>query len=581
MTSLSDSTNFLMDTEDSASTTFNSKGVYESAKVLDAPRMNIVETKGYPEKLTFKNVFPPVCFKSHWDPAALSKYVLPDTLAVPLPVDPRPLFRNCIKYFNLTPQTVETKHDATVRAAQALQVLPGGLKAPYEVYVKNIDRESDLLLNHPQDRCDNNKWVATEDSDLYVNRHKPTGAIGAMGAMERPLVTIASGGAGCRAAFDKGAWNRSARFFNNPTREDRMPGHAARGSEAPLSSMGPTTGRVALVPRVWTDKSVVFYVDSHAGFMSLASLAAGLRDLKYEVTIFSTDKTSVQEGINYHHVTSFVPNDVYSTIVLWGPSALLDNFQFKPQARAIILALEEAEDSEFVCSRAIKDMVNKIVVKSAYHRSLYNCYTWSKFEVIPSGLPAALFVGPNRLLARGEHRVLITEYSEALVPFIQHAWIRIRAEFPDAELHIWETAGDDKKKVMPLLLALTKDKGVSLHGMKDLEGMIKERFMSRCQIYLEDYDQVSCDSVRLSALAGCIPIMPERGVYTELRGINVPGSVTKSEVLVGYAKAISTLFKNTGYARDMQIRSQTDPALTGHRATAERWVSIINGLQNH
>lgn len=579
MTSLSDSTNFLMDSKLEAPSTFNSKGVYESGKVLDAPHMNIVETKGYPEKLTFKNVFPPVCLKSHWDPAALSKYVLPETLAsgaVPLPVDPRPLFRNCINYFNLTPQTAETKHDATVRAAQALQVQPGGLRSPYEVYVNNIDKESDLLLNHPQDRCDNNKWTATEDSDLYVNRHKPTASASAL-AIDRPLVTIANKTSGCRAAFDKGAWNRSARFFNNPTREDRMPGHAARRSEAPLSSMGAMTARVATVPRVWTNKSVVFYVDSHAGFMSLASLAAGLRDLKYEVTIFSTDKTSVQEGINYHHVTSFVPNDVYSTIVLWGPSALLDNFQYKPQARAIILALEEAEDSEFVCSRAVKDMVNKIVVKSAFHRSLYNCYTWSKFEVIPSGLPAALFVGPNRLLAREPRRVLITEYSEALVPFIQHAWVRVLAEFPDAELHIWETAGDDKKKVMPLLLALNK--GVSLHGMKDLEGMIAERFMSRCQVYLEDYDQVSCDSVRLSALAGCIPIMPERGVYTELRGINVPGPVTKPEVLVDYAKAISTLFKNGDYARSMQIRSQTDPALSGHRATAERWIKIINGLQ--
>jgi hypothetical protein len=297
------------------------------------------------------------------------------------------------------------------------------------------------------------------------------------------------------------------------------------------------------------------------------------------VTIFSTDKTSVQEGISYHHVTEFVPNDIYSTIVLWGPSALLDNFQYKPQARAILLALEEAEDASFVCSRAVKDMVNKIVVKSAYHRSLYNCYTWSKFEVIPSGLPAALFVGPNRMLSRDERRVLITEYSDALVPFIQHAWIRIRAEFPDAQLHIWESPGDDKKKVMPLLLALTKDKGVALHGMQDLEGMIKERFMSRCQVYLEDYDQVSCEAVRLSALAGCIPIMPERGVYTELRGINVAGPVNKPEVLMEYAKAISTLFKNAGYARDMQIRSQTDPALSGHRATAERWIKIMEGLQ--
>jgi hypothetical protein len=94
MTTISDSTNFLMDPKKEIPSTFNSKGVYESGLVVDAPTMNKVNTRGYEENLTFKNVFPPVCFKSHWDPAALSKYVLPEDLRIPLPVDPRPMFRN-------------------------------------------------------------------------------------------------------------------------------------------------------------------------------------------------------------------------------------------------------------------------------------------------------------------------------------------------------------------------------------------------------------------------------------------------------------------------------------------------------
>jgi hypothetical protein len=218
-------------------------------------------------------------------------------------------------------------------------------------------------------------------------------------------------------------------------------------------------------------------------------------------------------------------------------------------------------------------------VKSAYHRSLYNCFTWSKFEVIPSGLPANLFIGPNRLIARQPFRVLVTSYSKALIFFYQNAWVRLKAEFPMAELHIFETAGDDKKTVLPALLGLGKDKGIYIHDQLDLDGMVKERFASRVHVYLEDEDVISCEPVRLSALAGCIPIMPERGVYTELRGINIAGPVSDSAVLVNYAKAISALFKNPDYAQKLQTHCQTDPTLLGTKATAERWLKIINGLR--
>jgi hypothetical protein len=178
------------------------------------------------------------------------------------------------------------------------------------------------------------------------------------------------------------------------------------------------------------------------------------------------------------------------------------------------------------------------------------------------------------------HRVLVTEYSPELVLFVQHAWSRLRMEFPDAELHVWESPGDDRKTVLPTLMGITKNMGVILHGQADLNGMIKERFASRCHVYLEDYDQVSCEAVRLSALAGCIPIMPERGVYTELKGLNVPGSAKDPSVLIEYAKAVSTLFKNPDYAHKMQIQCQMDPSLKGVKATAERWSTIINGLHN-
>ena len=79
-------------------------------------------------------------------------------------------------------------------------------------------------------------------------------------------------------------------------------------------------------------------------------------------------------------------------------------------------------------------------------------------------------------------------------------------------------------------------------------------------------------------LAGCIPIMPDRGVYSELRGINVPGSVMDESVLIEYASNVVAVFKDPVYYETFRRRMQVDESLKGYNATADRWLTVIKGL---
>ena len=589
---MSESTSVLMNIQKELAASFPNKAAYESAKVVDAVHMNKTDVNGYPQDRTFQYMFPPVCLKTHWDSEALSKHVLPADLKVPLPVDPRPLFRNCTQYVTSAPVDPNEKANAAKRLEAARHgggVQPGGSASrgvPYEVYMANVNAENELYLDHPQDKCDDNKWTAAPDSDLYINRAAPPRPdnLTSFTELSRPIATvIPKGPYKCRANADDVNWNRSARLFNNPTREDRAPGAAARSSEAPLSKRGLTTTKVAATPRVWPRRSVVFYVarlDASAEDREeLARLALSIRARDYEVTIFSPDKTAVRAGISYHNVSEFVPNDIYSMVVMWGGSDLLANFQYRPTCKALLLNLEDAEYKAEICVPTIKDLVDRIVVKSAYHRSIYDCYRWSKFEVIPNGLPVSLFTNvENRSLPRERLRVLVTEYTEALVRFINVAWLRILANYPGAELHVWESPADQKKKVMPALAGSAKGKGIVLHDRGSPDEMVRERFRSNVHVYLEDYDQVSCEPVRMSALAGCIAIMPERGVYTELRGLTVPGSVMDNDVLIQYAKTVMAVFNDPATYEQVRRRNQTDPALRGYNGTADRWLAVLEGI---
>ena len=567
---------------------YATRSAVDAGLVMNAPDMNKTEVNGYVQDRTFATMFPPVCLKSHWDAESLStKYVLPGDLGIPLPVDPRPLVKNCTTYVTSTPANVWTPEAAEKRGSVGLTAQPGGSASrgvPYEVYVRNVNAESDLFLNHPQDKCDDNKWQAGADSDLFTNRAAPPQKKAeSFLELARPIATIVPKGPyNCRVAVDESSWSRSSRLFNNPTREDRVPGAAARASEALLSKKGAVTARVATTPRVWPSNSIVFYCGPSAGNGgdTLMRLAQALRARDWEVTIFTPGSTRQVEGLVYQHVGEFVPNDMYSCLVLWSTSDLLANFQYKPQARALVLSLQDADDNDAVCDRTVKDMVDKIIVRSAYHRSLYNCYGWSKFEIIPDALPTTLFTdAENRALSRERGRVLVTEYTMDLVAFVQQAWTRVKSTYPGAELHVWSSAGDEKTKVSALLSGSARGLGIVLHGKGSDEEMVRERFKSNCHLILDREAPVSSATARLSVLGGCIPIMPATGAYNEIRGVNVPGAAGAESTMIDYAKAISGLFRDEAGANDMRRRGQMDESLKGYNATADEWLRVLKGLR--
>jgi hypothetical protein len=561
---------------------YATRSAYDAGLVVNAPTMNKTEVNGYLQDRTLATMFPPVCMKSHWEPEALSsKYILPGDLHIPLPVDPRPLVKNCTTYVTTTPASVYPKEEAIARSRVGLSVQPGGSASrgvPFEVYAENVNAESDIFLNHPQDKCDDNKFIAAPDSDLYTNRHAPPArAPDRFLELARPLATIVPKGPyNCRTEVDNSAWARSSRLFNNPTREDRIPGAAARNSEALLSTRALRTAKPAVVPRVWPTKSIVFYSEQNVN-SALIQLSLALKSRDWEVTIFTPNPNQMIEGLSFHRVDEFVPNDIYSCLVLWGTSDLLANFQHRPEARALLLNLEDADDKEAVCARPVQELVDKIVVKSAFHRSLY-CYRWSKFEVVPDGLPAPLFL-ENRALPRERGRVLVTEYSMALVNFVNQGWKRIVSTYPQAEMHVWSTKGDEKEKVSQILAPVARSLGITLNGETDVNGLVRERFMSNVHLCFSDSDLVSCEPARMSVLAGCIPIMPSRGVYLEIPGVNVSGNLGVESTMIEYAKAVSALFKDPEAANVMRHRNQLDAGLKGWHSTADRWIAILEGLR--
>jgi hypothetical protein len=65
-----------------------------------------------------------------------------------------------------------------------------------------------------------------------------------------------------------------------------------------------------------------------------------------------------------------------------------------------------------------------------------------------------------------------------------------------------------------------------------------------------------------------------------LGGVNVSGDVANPDTLVEYAKAISAVFKDGVYSSGLRKRLQMDQSLRGWNSTAERWLTIVKGVQS-
>jgi hypothetical protein len=214
----------------------------------------------YPFDNVEGNLFPPVCLKTHWDPSLILQRTLPQQ-KVGLPLDFRPLVKVCKNYVTSAPPV-----EAPMPPKDMVFPMGGGFYPPGR-YSNAIDKESVLrTLDHPLDRwCNDTQYIVSEDSTMYcagstVPDRKPI-SNAFISELAMPKVLMRTENYNCRSENDQAYMERSAKLFNNPTKQDRygseryyaLPGGLPRGEPMPhggVPRVRPTkqaaTGRQAM-----------------------------------------------------------------------------------------------------------------------------------------------------------------------------------------------------------------------------------------------------------------------------------------------------------------------------------------------
>lgn len=219
-------------------------------------------------------IFPPVEYKSHWDPTQIIRWTLPDgggaqSHSLPLPLDFRPWSRVCKVYRTSGPAAIAPMPPAGTVFGMGGEFYPPGR------YSAAIDQESKLrYLDRRLDKwCQIQEYVPPFEGDMFQQRilvpKKEAGEVkgcvadrtkweGCLprvetgcadtidnGLLDRtkvapggisqmnppgemladlamPAAVLREGPYDCREKADTTNWQRSPRLFNNPTKNDKF-----------------------------------------------------------------------------------------------------------------------------------------------------------------------------------------------------------------------------------------------------------------------------------------------------------------------------------------------------------------------
>jgi hypothetical protein len=337
-------------------------------------------------------------------------------------------------------------------------------------------------------------------------------------------------------------------------------------------------------PQAWSANSIVYYCgNSRLRFgpndialggseQAVVYLSTTFAQQGYNVTVYGNVEPGTKDGVSYLRHEEFVHQDKFSTIILWRRYGL-EALPRLIAAQSVLVDLHDPTDPAVLPKDLVQLKVKRIMVKSNYHRSLYNYLPDSMFSIVPNGLRSDHIVSLKpQIPARSKDRFCYTSsYDRGLVPILKYMWPVIKRARPAAEFHICYGSDLLPKPVKDELGPLLQQPGVYEHKRSSYDDTIMERYKSFAQLYVSGSPlEIDCLSVREAALTGCIPILSNGAVFPERTGIHIDGDPNSQCTLEKAAQTVLGLLD----LPDEKLNQFTAAVLSSAQGQAQPWTEL-------
>lgn len=306
--------------------------------------------------------------------------------------------------------------------------------------------------------------------------------------------------------------------------------------------------------KVWPKKSIAVYCGGTAeswtpdsqnkggiggSETAVIELTKQLAKMGWDITVFNDCQAPPEglefDGVKYQNYWQFNPKDEFDVLWVW---RLPEMFEYDIEARIKLLDLHDTMvPADLPQSRWEK--IDKIFVKTEYHRSLFPQVPDDKFVIIGNGIDLARFqiTGIKREPLRFAYTSTPNRGLDILLEFI---WPKIKEKLPDAELHTYygfntfykvEKNNPERMAWMAKVQELMKQPGVINHGRVGQKELAEDLLKTSYWLYPTHFPEIDCISVKEVQAAGVIPITSGFAALAESQksGEMLPGDVYDPE----------------------------------------------------
>jgi len=263
-------------------------------------------------------------------------------------------------------------------------------------------------------------------------------------------------------------------------------------------------------------------------------LARKYAEAGWNVTVFNNcgHKAKTFDGVTYSPFWTWNYRDKQDVTILWRHPKMLD---YDINSTKIFIDVHDViAPGEFNESRLAK--LDKIFVKSKFHRSLFPDVPDDMFAIIPNGIDYETFKEVSSI--KDPMLMINTSSPERSLSAIVRLFPRIKAEVPEVKMewaYGWNgfiDAYKDKKDRMDWMDGINKqmeELGIVNHGRVSHEEVAEMYKRARVFAYPTEFGEIDCISARKAQAAGAIPVTTSFSALDETVQFGVKVSTKKTK----------------------------------------------------
>jgi glycosyltransferase involved in cell wall biosynthesis len=298
--------------------------------------------------------------------------------------------------------------------------------------------------------------------------------------------------------------------------------------------------------------------------------------LGYNVTVYNScgNEAMVCDGVNYQPFWAYNPNAKTDITILWRSPKLAD---YDLNTGKLYVDLHDViQEGEFTKKRLEK--IDKIFVKTEFHRSLFPNVADEKFAIIPNGQDFELF---EQDIPKYQYLMVNTSSPERSMDVLPKLFKEVKKQVPEARLkwaygfEIFDNAHANNKKMMKWkedVLKEMEEAGVENMGRLSQKEVAKLYLEANVLAYPSEFAEIDCISVKKAQACGAIPVTTDFGAFDESvqYGYKVHSEKTKDT----WSKPYQLSFGITDEAQQKEWVNAVVAILQtpiSHREEMEKW----------